>query len=94
MIIYHIDKGETNDSTILSKKRSRNLKRKTAPIVLTNQSPQITQIHEKCLQATLSNAVLHITRIKQSAGILGWKAGCPCSQVPDRQTSRQNAEKK
>ena len=53
-----------------------------------------TWTHEKCLQATLSYAVLHITRIKQSAGILGWKAGCPCSQVPDKQTGRQNAEKK
>ena len=55
---------------------------------------QTTRRREKCLQATLSYAVLHITRIKQSAGILGWKAGCPCSQVPDMQTGRQNAEKK
>ena len=79
---------------VCHKNQSRNLKRKMAPIEPTNQSPQITQIHKKCLQATLSYAVLHITRTKQSAGILGWKAGCPCSQVPDRQTGRQNAEKK
>lgn len=79
---------------VCHKNQSRNLKRKMAPIEPTNQSPQITQIHEKYLQATLSYAVLHITRIKQSAGILRWKAGCPCSQVPDRQTGRQNAEKK
>ena len=64
---------------VCHKNQSRNLKRKMAPIEPTNQSPQITQIHEKCLQATLSYAVLHITRIKQSAGILRWKAGCPDS---------------
>ena len=61
---------------VCHKKQSINLKRKTVPIVPTNQSPQITQIHEKCLQATLSYAVLHITRIKQSAGTLRWKTGC------------------
>ena len=40
---------------------------------------QTTKKKKKCLQATLSYAVLHITRIKQSAGILGWKTGCHCA---------------
>ena len=64
---------------VCHKNQSKNLKRKMAPIEPTNQSTPITQIHEKCLQATLSYAVLHITRIKQSAGILGWKTGCHCA---------------
>ena len=45
--------------------------------------PGTTQTRGKCLQATLGYTVLHIARSMRPMGIRKWKAGCPCSQVPD-----------
>ena len=64
------------------------------PIVPTNQSQEPHRHVENAYRPFSAMPGCHIVRSMESAGIQEWKTGCPCSQEPDRQTGRQNAEKK
>ena len=94
MIIYHIDKYETNDSTGLSQKSIKDLKRKTVPIVPTNQIPKPSG-HTKNAYRPLSAmpcSILHGSNNQRESR--NGRQDAPAAQATDRQTGRQNAEKK
>ena len=79
---------------VCHKNQSGNLKRKMAPIEPTNQSLEPPGHTKNAYRPLSAMPGFHIARSMSTAGTRKWKTGCPCSQVPDRQTGRQNAEKK
>lgn len=94
MIIYHVDKDETNDSTGLSQKSIKDLKRKMAPIEPTNQIPKLPADVKNAYRplSAMPCSILHGSNNQRESR--NGRQDAPAAQATDRQTGRQNAEKK
>ena len=94
MIIYHVDKDETNDSTGLSQKSIKDLNLRMAPIEPTNQTPKLPADVKNAYRplSAMPCSILHGSNNQRESWDGRRDATAP--QVPDRQTGRQNAEKK